>query len=122
MKIKDWKIDEVARNNNGGFLVSVDGVERETEKAYLLCLTWGYSSNLEKRINIWCPKSATMTDEEFENDKEAYAKRCDDGLAYNKSLVDFAKANGIKGVRAGLKTATLLNKIALAGLTAPVRA
>ena len=42
-------------------------------------------------------------------------------VPYNESLVKFAKEKGIKGIRTGLRTATLIRKITEAGYEVPER-
>lgn len=48
-------------------------------------------------------------------------QRMEAGLNYNEKLVAFAKENGIKGIRRGMKTQTLMRKITEAGLKIPAR-
>lgn len=56
-----------------------------------------------------------------EAEEQARQEAMDRGLEYNAELLKFAKANGVKGVRARMKTSTLLKKIAKAGLDAPAK-
>lgn len=121
MRIKDWFENKI-ESEHGGFVVEVLGVERETEKAYLLSIEIGYSSDISKTINVWVPKSCTMTEEEYEKEQEEMEKKIEDGLAYNEKLLAFAKENLVKGVRKGMRTVTLISKIREAGLEVPVRA
>lgn len=88
-------------------------VERETEKAVLL--KWATEYGV---IKSWIPKSCILTGAET----EAPVVRRSSGLEYNENLVKFAKANGVKGVRVGMKTMTLIEKIKAAGLEVPARA
>lgn len=97
-----------------------EGLEilRETEKAinFRAYSDWG-------RLTFWCPKSCLMENEtgqerEWREEREA---RCEKGLKYNESLVKFAKEKGIKGIRTGLRTATLIRKITEAGYEVPER-
>lgn len=111
LAIKDWKLREIARENHGGYLENFIGVERETEKAMLVRLEWAYTSNLSKRISVWIPKTAFKTEEDFEAEKKAF----EDGCAKYEKLVEFAKAN-IKGIRKGMKTVTIMKKLAEAGI------
>lgn len=53
---------------------------------------------------------------------EEKANKMNGGLAYNQMLKEFAKANGIKGIRQRMATATLIAKIEQAGLEVPARA
>ena len=116
MKIKSWKLDEITRDMNGGFLEEINGIVRETEKAYCLSITWGYTSSLTRTANVWVPKSATMTDEESAAEQIARASRFEEGCKKCDALIALAKANGIKGVRAGMKAATIKSKLAAAGV------
>ena len=45
----------------------------------------------------------------------------ENGLKYNEILVTYAKNNGVKGVRIGMRTVTLIKKIEDAGLDVPAR-
>lgn len=116
LHIKDWKMNEIKRNFNGGYLEEINGIVRETEKAVCMSIVWGYTSNLTRTENVWVPKSALMTDEEYAAENAAAQKRYDDGCDRYQKIVDFCKANGVKGARTGLKTATLMQKIKEAGL------
>lgn len=116
MKIKDWKLDEIKRDMNGGFLEEINGIVKETEKAYCLSITWGYTSSLTRTATVWVPKSATMTDEEYAEELNAQEERFNAGCKRYEELVAFAKSHGIKGVRTGMRAATIRAKLAEAGL------
>ena len=116
MYIKEWKIKEIAREYNGGFLEEILGIERETEKAYLLCIAWDYTSDLYRTLKVWVPKSATMTDEEYREEQRKEDERFEEGCKRYENLVAFAKEHGIKGIRVGMRKNTILTKIAEAGL------
>lgn len=97
-----------------------EGLEilKETEKAvkFRAYSDWG-------RVTFWCPRSCLMENEteqerEWREEREA---RFEKGLKYNESLVKFAKEKGIKGIRTGLRTATLIRKITEAGHEVPER-
>lgn len=97
-----------------------EGLEilKETEKAvkFRAYSDWG-------RVTFWCPRSCLMENEteqerEWREEREAKFEK---GLKYNESLVKFGKEKGIKGIRAGLKTATLIRKISEAGYEVPKR-
>ena len=97
-----------------------EGLEilKETEKAvkFRAYSDWG-------RVTFWCPKSCLMENEteqerKWMEDREAKFEK---GLKYNESLVKFGKEKGIKGIRTGLKTATLIRKISEAGYEVPER-
>ncbi|MCF0163167.1 MAG: hypothetical protein HUJ88_11410 [Fusobacterium necrophorum] len=119
--IKDWFETKLQSEFNGGHLVEVDAIERETEKSYLLRMTWGYHSTLERTVRHWVPKSATMTRTEYEKEREQEWLRFEAGMKYNQLLLAFAKENKVKGTRKGMRTATLINKIQGAGLTVPAK-
>lgn len=74
-------------------------------------------------LKFWCPKSC-LTENETEQERrqrEERTARFQSGLNYNETLVRFAKENGIKGVRNGMKTTTLIQRIRTAGLEVPAR-
>lgn len=85
-----------------------------------------YGDRIARNSEIWWMDAKG---EEFEAEgtekehAEAKARReaASQGLDYNLALVDFAKANGVKGIRKGLKTKTLESKIRAAGLEIPSR-
>lgn len=115
--IKEWFANKIDLGY-GKRLASTEGtIEKETEKAYLLVVEW-YSADgeYEGYSKTWCPKSCTMTAEEYEAEQEAEAKRFNDGCDRYNKMIEFAKANGIKGIRVGLRRATIEKKIADAGL------
>ena len=116
LKIKDWFEDKMKTELNGGFLIEVNAIEKETEKAYLLNITWGYSSSCERTINKWVPKSVVMTSEEYKEEISKLNESFEKGLLYNKRLAKYAKENKVKGVRSNMRTATLIDKIRNAGL------
>ena len=98
-------------------------VEKETEKAYYGAIEVdSVDGEYEKTIHMWVPKMCTMTLEEAREHEEKEEKAIENGIEYNKKLVVFAKENGVKGVRIGLRTATLIDKIKAAGLEVPARA
>lgn len=118
MKIKAWFINKNFTQNERMVIETAQAcdeitIERETEKALFLRAEsdWG-------TLKFWCPKSCLMSEEEI----AAESQKKNAGLNYNESLVKFAKENGVKGVRTGMKTATLIQKITEAGLEVPARA
>lgn len=115
MHIKDWKKAEIIREN-GGYIEEVNGAVRETEKAVLVSITIGYTSSLWKNINVWIPKSAMLTDEQYAEQIAEEQKRFDEGCKRYEKLIAFAKENGVKGVRSGMRTETIMKKIESAGL------
>ena len=113
MYVKDWF--ERKMDLNGGFIESVDGIEKETEKAYLLNLTVAWSSDICKSMSRWVPKSCVMTEEELEAEKEKAIDRFEAGKEKHDKAYEFAKAHGLK-VRINFRTATIIEKITAAGL------
>lgn len=89
---------------------------QETEKAVKFEVSTDFG-----KIWFWCPKSATVTIEEFDAMENAKYDNINFGFEYNEFLVKWAKENKVKGVRAGLRTETLLKKIIEAGLIAPTK-
>lgn len=97
-------------------------VEKETEKAYYGTIEVdSVDGEYEKTIHVWVPKKCTMTLEEAQAEDEREEKAIKSGIEYNSMLVEFAKSNGVKGVRKGFRTATLVEKIKAAGLEVPAR-
>lgn len=67
-------------------------------------------------LTRYMPKSAALSpSEQAKAAKEAAARYKDGQNKYNK-LIDFAKKNGIKGVRVGMRKDTILERIKKAGL------
>ncbi|MGP1376441.1 MAG: hypothetical protein ACTTKS_02525 [Bulleidia sp.] len=118
MQVKNWFINEKF-NQQEAYVISVSEltVIDETEKAVKI-----YADSDYGYLKFWFPKSCIITDEEIAKQEEELDKKFKKGLEYNKSLVTFAKNNGIKGVREGLRTVTLIAKIKAAGLEVPARA
>ena len=113
MRIKQWFLDkEFTQNEKYVIECGTASIERETEKAYLLKWNSDYGY-----ITRWVPKSCICTEEEINNTIDRLTR----GINYNELLVQYAKDNNIKGVRIGLKTKTLINKIRSAGLEVPAR-
>ncbi|MBC2303357.1 hypothetical protein [Listeria booriae] len=77
---------------------------KETEKAYYLNVTSDFGT-----FAMWAPKSVCLTHAEYCSEEDAKVSRYESAIA-------FAKENGIKGIRAGLKMKTILAKIEAAGL------
>lgn len=113
--VKKWFFEKMQSEAGYGIhlFYSESEVSRETEKAYLLEIEYttldGEVDGIKK---IWCPKSCIMTNDEIKAEKERFENGCN---AY-ETMISFAKANGVKGVRTGLKKETILKKIADAGL------
>lgn len=113
--IKDWFLNKLQENN--AFFSSEAEIIKETEKAYFLDME-GQTADGEHDVfkKAWVPKSCTMTPEEAKAEREAEIKRFEEGKAAYEKMVAWAKEKGIKGVRIGLRKATILRKIKEAGL------
>ena len=84
---------------------------KETEKA----IQFKADSDFGTFI-FWCPKSCLETAEDIQKRAEQINK----GLSYNETLLKIAKENGL-GVRKGMKTITLRQKLSAAGIEIPER-
>ena len=119
--IKKWFLDKnFSQNERYVIQCAIMGGELEvlgeTEKAIKFKANSDYGY-----LVFWCPKSClseNMTEQEkrWEQERQNNIKS---GLEYNSKLVEFAKKNGVKGVRVGMKTLTLKQKISAAGLAIP---
>lgn len=119
LKVKQWFIDKNFTPDER-YIASVSDllIVKETEKAVLI----QFYSDFGK-FNKWVPKSCLMSKEDFQKEKERFEKMVtafDEGKRKYDELVKFAKENNVKGVRAGLRKQTIINKIENAGLVAPV--
>ena len=122
--VQDWFIDKVnmpsyAMRPRTNMEVTIEG---ETEKAWKVSI---YTETRDGERDVWVktyvPKSVTMTKSAYEKDKQAREKEQDRrfkaGQAKYNKMLDFAKANNVKGVRVGLRSETILKKIEAAGLS-----
>lgn len=121
MTIKGWFLDKNFTQNERYIInLAMNGDEletlRETEKAVQLRADSDFGS-----LTFWCPKSCILKDGKVDEEMVRKYQRMEAGLNYNEKLVVFAKENGIKGIRRGMKTQTLMRKITEAGLTIPAR-
>ena len=118
--IKDWFFYEKLDQDERYLFESGDVyIARETEKALQLEVVHEIGN-----FKFWCPKSCLMTEEDFAIERKREAEReakMADGLAYNEALIEFAKANGVAGIRRRMKTSTIIEKIKAAGLEVPAR-
>lgn len=97
--------------------VSDREILRETEKAVNIKFTSKYGN-----LFSWIPKSVFMTKEDERKEEERMNKRIakfEEGKRRYEELVKFAKENGVKYVRIGLRKETIINKIKEAGLEVP---
>jgi hypothetical protein len=121
--IKDWFAGKIELPYGFALWNRELEVEKETEKAYYGAVEIEtVDGEYSKVWHVWVPKKCTMTCADAEEEQEKFERAMRDGLKYNEKLVEFAKANGIKGIRTGLRTVTLIAKIEAAGFTVPARA
>lgn len=123
MTIKAWFLNKNFTSNERTIIENADMggeliVVRETEKAVNFKAVSDYGT-----LVFWCPKSCLTVNETEEERKinEEKSEKISSGLAYNELLVSYAKSKGIKGIRKGMKTVTLIQKIKSAGYEVPSR-
>lgn len=95
--------------------------QKETEKAILFNIVGRYGS-----FTRWIPKSAILTEQEKairrlkeEANWQAYLDRQAKGLEKYEKLLEFAKGTGVPGIKKRMKTATIKNILAEAGIKIP---
>ena len=116
--VKDWFFNKMQDEACGLHLIHTAAlVLEETAKAYKLeMVATTYDGEFETTKAMWCPKSCTLTEEEYKEEKQAQVDRFQSGCEAYDKLLAFAKDNGIKGVRKGMRKATILAKVEAAGL------
>lgn len=65
----------------------------------------------------YIPKSAVKTESQVRAEGRRAQKKFESGMKKYNAMIDFAKKNGVKGVRVGLRKETILEKIKKAGFT-----
>lgn len=89
----------------------------ETEKAYKMELyTESLDGEHDLKFTRYVPKSATETKAEREKEEKRQERRYEAGKKKYEKMLAFAKQNGVKGVRSGMRKDTILEKIRKAGL------
>lgn len=95
--------------------------QKETEKAILFNIVGRYGS-----FTRWIPKSAIVTEQDKairrlkeEANWQAYLDRQAKGLEKYEKLLEFAKSTGVPGIKKRMKTATIKNILAEAGIKIP---
>lgn len=115
---KEWYVSQLKGQYGYGYFEDLR-IIGETEKAVKFMARYGYEPDLEKTIFFWVPKSAIISNEEATKilaDKiEKQQARFD---RYAK-ILEFAKSNGVKGVRNKMRLNSILIKIEDAGLELP---
>lgn len=116
--VKDWFFNKMQDEACGVHLIhTAVQVIDETAKAYKLeMIATTYDGEFETTKVMWCPKSCTMTEEEYKANEQEQADRFQAGCEAYDKLLTFAKNNGVKGVRKGMRKATILAKVEAAGL------
>lgn len=114
--ISDWfqgKIDipEYAMKPDRGEII------QETEKAYKLYIkTETLDGEYDLSYKRWIPKSATKTEKQMREERAKENRKFERGKKRYEKMLDFAKKNGVKNVRVGMRKETILEKINKAGL------
>lgn len=115
MRIKEWFLSKNF-NDNERYVISVSDItiEKESEKAVYI----KFESNFGI-IKRWIPKSCIMTDEEVKEELRIKTERFNNYQNRYSSLIELGKSNGVKGLRKGLKIATIIEKIRFTGIEIP---
>lgn len=115
--IKKWFMANIKNENRNYFFNSRKAeIVRETEKAYQVFIECGsIDGEWDGDKLIWVPKSCTMTEAEYQAERDSEEKRFEDGCAAYEKLIAFAKANGLN-VRKGMRKATIEQKLREAGI------
>ena len=115
LKVKDWFTRKIEIPT--GFSLwdyDIEAILKETEKASLCVLSViSRDGEYETTIERWIPKTCIENSEEYEAKMD---KAFEEGKARYEKLIAFCKENGIKKVRVGLRTATIMRMIEEAGL------
>lgn len=120
MKVKDWFVGKIATPVGFHLINNIEFIEKETEKAYRVRMVIeSCDGESERSIMVWVPKSCTQTAEEYESESKERTARFEAGKEKYAKLVEWAKAQGVKGVRVGLRKSTIIAKIEALGLTVP---
>jgi hypothetical protein len=113
---------------------TAEQIVRESEKAYQVSMPYVSCTTGKAKgpFKEWIPKSAVEPLAQWEATEGAKEKRIEEigivayreermqqGMARHEMLVQWAKDNGVKGVRVKMKRVTLIEKIQQAGLTVP---
>lgn len=78
--------------------------------------TESISGEHDLNFTRFMPKSAAVTKAQRAAQQKAERKKYEQGKKKYSAMLKFAKENGVKGVREGLKKETILEKIKKAGL------
>lgn len=92
---------------------------RVTEKAMLVMLEYDCHGIAEKHFETWIPKACVLTEDEYKAEVATEKDRYTAGYLPYAELVEWAKANGVKGVRNKMRRETIMTKIKEAGLIYP---
>lgn len=118
--VKGWFTDKIDMPGYAMRIHEYDSVTivEERGKAYKIAIeTESLSGEHDLVIERFVPKSVVMTEREYEKLEDDRAARFEDGKKRYEKMIKFAKENGVKGVRVGLRKETILRKIEAAGLS-----
>lgn len=127
MRVKVWFEKKIREQLEVGgampYIISIDPTLKETDKAVLAAVEYGFHSTLETVKTVWIPKSVIVTEEQYQADlkeaEEKAKKKYMSGLEYNEMLRKLAKEHGLKNIRQRMCTQTLIQKLKDAGIEIP---
>lgn len=116
--VQKWFMSKIKSENRCfNFFSRTGDIMKETEKAVLISFeVSSIDGEWDGVKHIWVPKKCTMTEDEYRAELEAAEKRFEDGCKAYDQLIAFAKANGVKGIRSGMRKATIEQKMREAGV------
>ena len=116
--VQKWFMSKIKSENRCfNFFFRTGDIMRETEKAYQISFEVSSIDGEWDGVKfVWVPKKCTMTEEEYQAELAAAEKRFKDGCKAYDELLAFAKAHGVKGVRSGMRKATIEQKMREAGV------
>ncbi len=117
--IKDWFVSKVDLPNYAmkpTGLVEIVG-ESKSGKAYKVSIdTETLDGERDLHFERFVPKSVIETRSQRKKSEKEAEKRYNQGVKKYEKMIEFAKKNGVKGVRPGLRKETILKKIRDHGL------
>ena len=117
--IQKWFMYKIKSELNNWYEISSREVTivKETDKAYEVSVEVSrIDGEWDGTKQVWVPKSCTMTEAEYQAELKAEQQRFEDGCKAYEKLIAFAKENGVKGVRSGMRKSTIEQKIREAGI------
>lgn len=115
---KEWYVSQLKGQYGYGYFEDIRKIG-ETEKAIKLMAKYGYDTDTERNIFFWVPKSAIISNEEATKILAEKIEKQQARFDRYAKILEFAKNNGVKGVRNKMKLNSILIKIEDAGLELP---